>query len=49
MAGIVGTLFNGIFDHYFFNLAFHPEVTILWIFVGLTLSASRIALEADSA
>lgn len=44
VAGLIGALANGIFDHYFFNLEFHPAITILWTFIGLTLAASRIAL-----
>lgn len=43
LAGIIGALFNGIFDHYFFNLDFHPAVAIFWIFVGLVLAITRIA------
>lgn len=46
LAALVGALANGIFDHYFFNIGFHPAVTILWTYVGLTLASSRIALEA---
>lgn len=46
LAGLISALVNGIFDHYFFNLDFHAAVTIFWMFVGLTLAASRIALEA---
>lgn len=44
LAGIVGALFNGIFDHYFFNLDFHPAVAIFWIYVGLMLAITRVAL-----
>ncbi len=46
LAALVGAMANGIFDHYFFNIGFHPAVTILWTYVGLTLASSRIALEA---
>lgn len=46
LAGLVGALVNGIFDHYFFNLDFHPAITILWTFIGLVLAASHIVLEA---
>lgn len=46
LAGLVGALANGIFDHYFFNIGFHPAVTILWTFVGMTLAAAHIAIEA---
>jgi O-antigen ligase len=46
VAGLIGALFNGILDHYFFNLEFHAAITIFWTFVGLALAATRIALEA---
>ena len=45
VAGLVGALANGVFDHYFFNIGFHPAVSILWVYVGLTLAASHLALE----
>ncbi len=44
LAGLVGALANGIFDHYFFNLGFHPAITILWTFIGVTLAACRVTL-----
>jgi len=46
IAGIIGALFNGIFDHYFFNLDFHPAVAIFWIFVGLLLAITRVTKES---
>lgn len=46
LAGLIGALVNGMFDHYFFNIGFHPAVTLLWTFVGLTLAAARIVLAA---
>lgn len=49
LAGIVGALANGMFDHYFFNLAFHPAVTIMWIFIGLSLASSQLGAEAQAA
>ena len=45
LAGLVGALVNGIFDHYFFNLEFQHAVTIFWTFVGLTLATTRIVLQ----
>lgn len=49
LSGLVGALFNGILDHYFFNLEFHSAVTIFWFFIGLTLAATRITLiEAET-
>ncbi|HOA23312.1 MAG TPA: O-antigen ligase family protein [Aggregatilineales bacterium] len=47
-AGLVGALVNGLFDHYFFNIGFHPAVTILWTFVGLTLATASIARRAEA-
>lgn len=46
LAGIAGALANGLFDHYFFNLSFHPAVTIMWTFIGLSLACSRMAAQA---
>ncbi len=46
VAALLGALANGMFDHYFFNIGFHPAVTILWTFVGLTLGAANIARQA---
>jgi O-antigen ligase len=43
LAALVGAMANGMVDHYFFNLDFHPAITILWSFIGLSLSAARIA------
>jgi O-antigen ligase len=45
LAGLIGALANGFLDHYFFNLEFHHAITIFWIYVGLTLAATRIALQ----
>ncbi len=41
-ASIVGTLVNGITDHYFFRLEFHHASTLFWLFVALALAATRI-------
>ncbi len=48
MAGLVGALVGGLADHYFFNLEFQHAITIFWIFVGLLLAATRIALESNA-
>ncbi|NDJ53961.1 MAG: hypothetical protein GYB68_12880 [Chloroflexi bacterium] len=48
LAGLVSVLFNGIFDHYFFNLEFHFAVTIFWIYIGLLLATSRVLLTSRS-
>lgn len=43
-AGLVAVLVVGLFDHYFVNLDFHPAQTVFWIFVGLALAATRLAM-----
>jgi len=42
-AGLVAALTVGVFDHYFFNLAFQAAGALFWIFVGLCLAATRLA------
>jgi O-antigen ligase len=41
-AGLVAALTVGVFDHYFFNLAFQAAGALFWIFVGLCLAATRL-------
>jgi hypothetical protein len=41
-AGLAAALVVGLFDHYFFNLAFQHAGAIFWIFVGLCLAATRL-------
>ena len=43
-AALVAALVSGIFDHYFVNIEFHHAVTILWLTIGLTLAAARLAM-----
>lgn len=43
LAGLAAALTVGIFDHYFFNLAFQAAGTLFWIFIGLALAATRLA------
>jgi len=39
-----------VVDHYFFKLSFQPAGTIFWMFVGLSLAATRLAtLSTDGA
>lgn len=45
VSGVLGALFGGIFDHYFFNIAFIHSVTLFWLFVGLAMAAARIGFE----
>ena len=42
-AGLAAALVVGIFDHYFFNLAFQHAGVVFWLFVSLCLSATRLA------
>jgi len=48
-AGLIGALINGIGDHYFFNLEFQHAVAVFWVFIGLILATTRIALENSDA
>ncbi len=41
-AAILGALVGGVFDHYFFNLDFHPSVAFFWLYVGLATAATRL-------
>lgn len=42
MASVVAALTAGLFDHYFFNLYFPHTIVLFWLFVALTLIASRL-------
>jgi hypothetical protein len=39
---LVGALFTGIFDHYFFNINFQHAVTLFWLCVGLSIAATLL-------
>ncbi|HNS51938.1 MAG TPA: O-antigen ligase family protein [Anaerolineae bacterium] len=41
-AAVAGMLVGGIFDHYFFNLDFPHSVAVFWLYVGLTMAATRM-------
>jgi hypothetical protein len=41
--GLAAALVVGLVDHYFFSLSFQPAGTLFWTFVGLALSATRLA------
>jgi polysaccharide biosynthesis protein PslJ len=45
---ITGALISGVFDHYFFNIDFHNSVMLLWLVVGLAVSACAIAKTAPA-
>ncbi|MDF1516072.1 MAG: O-antigen ligase family protein [Anaerolineae bacterium] len=41
-AAILGGVFSGLFDHYFFSLDFHHSVTLFWMIVGLTTAVTEL-------
>jgi hypothetical protein len=43
-AGLAAALAVGIVDHYFFRLSFQSAGTLFWLFVGLALAATRLAV-----
>ena len=43
-AGLLAALVVGVVDHYFFELSFQPAGSLFWIFVGLCLATSRLAV-----
>ncbi len=43
LAGLAAALTVGLVDHYFFNLTFQAAGALFWIFVGLSLTATRLA------
>ncbi|MGQ0602740.1 MAG: O-antigen ligase family protein [Anaerolineales bacterium] len=45
LAGLAAALTVGLFDHYFFNLTFQAAGTLFWMFVGLSLAATRLGNE----
>jgi len=41
---LVGVLFSGIFDHYFFNIDFHNSVMLLCLVIGMAVSSQQRGL-----
>lgn len=46
LAGVLGALTAGLFDHHFFNLNFPHTVALFWFTVGLVMVATRLGTEA---
>jgi O-antigen ligase len=46
LAGIIGALVGGLFDHFYFNPQYQSTSLILWSFIGLFLAATRLASAA---
>lgn len=44
-AAILGALFVGLVDHYYFNIEFPHMAALFWLVVGLTLAARRLLIE----
>lgn len=42
-AALVGALFSGIFDHYFFNIDFHVSVMAFWAVIALAQASTLLA------
>jgi O-antigen ligase len=45
LAGIIGALVGGMFDHFYFNPQYQATAMLLWSFVGMFLAATRIVWE----
>lgn len=48
LSEVVGALSAGLFDHYFFNLYFPHTIALFWLFVGLTVVATRLGKSSES-
>jgi polysaccharide biosynthesis protein PslJ len=47
LAGLIAALAVGVVDHYFFRLSFQSAGTLFWLYVGLLLAATRLAVEGE--
>lgn len=48
-SAIFGAMVGGVFDHYFFNIAFPHSVALFWLFIGIALAAARIIRDGEPA
>lgn len=48
-SAIFGAMVGGVFDHYFFNIAFPHSVALFWLFIGIALAAARIVRDGEPA
>jgi len=39
---LIGAMIGGIFDHYLFNLNFPHAAAIFWVYIGLSMAATRL-------
>lgn len=49
LAGILGAMLGGLFDHFYFNPAFQATSMLFWSFVGMFIAATRIVWERSRA
>ena len=42
LTALLGALFSGVLDHYFFNINFQHAVTLFWLCVGLSVSTTSL-------
>jgi O-antigen ligase len=45
LAGIIGALIGGVFDHFYFNIEFQATSLTLWLYIGLFLVSIRLAAD----
>jgi polysaccharide biosynthesis protein PslJ len=48
MAGIVGAMVSGIFDHFYFNIEFQATSLTFWLYVGMFMAIVRISNPPDA-
>ncbi len=46
LAGVLGAMVAGLFDHHFFNLNFPHTVALFWLMVGLAVVSTRLGTQA---
>lgn len=46
-AGVIGALVGGIFDHFYFNIEFQAIAFMFWLYMGLLITATRLAVPDD--
>ncbi|MCI0709710.1 MAG: O-antigen ligase family protein [Chloroflexi bacterium] len=44
LAGIIGALIGGVFDHFYFNIEFQATSLTLWLYIGFFLASVRLAM-----
>lgn len=44
LAGIIGALIGGVFDHFYFNIEFQATSLTLWLYIGFFLASIRLAM-----